>query len=109
MNATIHNFNADETSPRCFTSFQDSIAVDASGRTAVAEWHAIAAHLLPGRSQLPPTGLVSEIWGLDQITFDDEGKISSILSFRDAFAEERAAEVGTQRFTGADAQTSSMD
>jgi hypothetical protein len=67
---------------------QDDITVDATRRCAVAEWHATAAHLLPGRAGGAPTGLVSEICGLDEIKFGADGRISSILSFRDRFAEE---------------------
>ena len=69
----------------------DGVAVDASGARAVAEWRATAAHLLPGAAGAAPTGLVSLIVGCDQITFGDDGLISSILSFRDRFAEEEEA------------------
>lgn len=72
----------------------DDITVDASRRCAVAEWHATAAHLLPGRGGAKPTGLVSEICGLDEIKFGTDGRISSILSFRDRFAEEEEAALG---------------
>lgn len=69
----------------------DEIAVDDSCCSALVEWHATAAHLLPGRAGAAPTGLVSDICGLDQLTFSPEdGRISSILSFRDRFAEEEA-------------------
>lgn len=67
----------------------DNIVVDPSGDVAVAEWHALAAHLLPGRSGSAPTGLVSEICGLDEISFDEDGLISSIYSYRDRFSEEK--------------------
>lgn len=71
---------------------QDDIAVDASGCSAVAEWHATAAHLGHTVAGGRATGLVSEINGCDQITFGPDGLITSILSFRDRFAEEEEAE-----------------
>ncbi|GBF91250.1 hypothetical protein Rsub_03570 [Raphidocelis subcapitata] len=70
----------------------DDVTFDDSGATAVAEWHATAAHLLPGTAGGAASGLVSEICGLDEVHFDLEGRISSILSFRERFAEERAEE-----------------
>lgn len=65
--------------------------MDSSGDSCLVDWHATAAHLLPGRSGAAPTGLVSEVCGVDQVTFGDDGRITSILSFRDRFAEESAA------------------
>jgi hypothetical protein len=70
------------------------VTFDDSGATAVAEWHATAAHLLPGTGGGAPSGLVSEICGLDEVHFDPEGRISSILSFRERFAEEGGAAAG---------------
>ncbi|KIZ00712.1 hypothetical protein MNEG_7248 [Monoraphidium neglectum] len=68
----------------------DDISLDATGSSATCEWHATAADLLPSRSGAPPTGLVSEVCGCDQLTFGPDGRIRAILSFRDRFAEEEA-------------------
>jgi hypothetical protein len=72
------------------SSLQDDISLDATGSSATCEWHATAADLLPSRSGAPPTGLVSEVCGCDQLTFGPDGRIRAILSFRDRFAEEEA-------------------
>ncbi|KIZ01108.1 hypothetical protein MNEG_6853 [Monoraphidium neglectum] len=70
----------------------DGVWIDPSCAFATAEWRATAAHLLPGRrGGPPPSGLVSEVVGLDQITFGPDGLITSIVSLRDRFAEEGAA------------------
>ncbi|GBF98207.1 hypothetical protein Rsub_10707 [Raphidocelis subcapitata] len=69
----------------------DSVAFDPSGATATVEWHATAAHLLPGSAGVPPSGLVSISYGIDQLTFQPgSGLITSILSIRDRFAAEAA-------------------
>lgn len=72
--------------------------MDPSGGSATAEWHATAAHLLPGRGGRMPTGLVSEVCGCDEITFSPDGRIRSILSFRDRFAEEEEEEAAAAVF-----------
>lgn len=72
----------------------EGVHVDSTGLCAIAEWRATAAHLLPGRRGAAPTGLVSRVVGLDQITFGPDGLIRSILSFRDRFAGEGGEEDG---------------
>lgn len=67
---------------------QHDVAVDASGSSAIAEWRATAAHL-GGRR---PTGLVSEVEGVDRITFGSDGLITSITSFRERWAGEEREE-----------------
>jgi hypothetical protein len=71
---------------------QDGIDVEADCSCASVDWHATAAHLLPGRGGAAPTGLVSEIWGSDHVNFGPDGRISSIVSFRERFAEESDGE-----------------
>jgi hypothetical protein len=67
---------------------QDETVVDDSKNTVVAHWHATAAHLLPTARSGPATGAVSEISGMDKFHFSDTGRITSIMSFRERFADE---------------------
>lgn len=66
----------------------DETVVDDSKNTVVAHWHATAAHLLPTARSGPATGAVSEISGMDKFHFSDAGRITSIMSFRERFADE---------------------
>jgi hypothetical protein len=67
---------------------QDETVVDEAKSTVVAHWHATAAHLLPTARSGPATGAVSEISGMDKFHFSDTGRITSIMSFRERFADE---------------------
>jgi hypothetical protein len=76
------------------------VSIEPDGALATAEWRATAAHLLPGRGGGAPSGAVSEVVGVDQISFGEDGRITSILSLRDRLPGEEARGGGSGAFGG---------
>lgn len=74
---------------------QLDLVADESSQTVMAHWRAGGAHLGPDSFMgHPPTGRMSAIAGITMFKFELEGGrvvVSSMTSFRQPLAEERAA------------------